>query len=124
MNKQNSKNGVIGMLLFCTGVGALKGLISGLRRTSLRRESENFIEDGGPVISNNDDFLTLIGSTGVIVTSSTIAGSIQGLCVGVMSPIVIPCGLYHYCQNYMQNRNEVIEQQVDESIEISETHSL
>ena len=118
--KQKNRQNAIILVLVCTGIGAFKGLFSGLKRTCQRRESEEFFDDGGPVISKNDDFLTLIGSIGVIVTSSTIAGSVQGFCVGALSPIVIPCGIYHYYKNSVQCStnypvNDATESEVDDN---------
>jgi len=129
MNSGNCKKGAIGVVIFCTAVGALKGLIIGFRRTNRRREAKDFVEDGGPVISQNDDFLTLMGSTGVIITGSTLTGSLQGFAVGILSPLVIPCGVYHYGSNCTFRPKEVLSieeidevknvEEVDDNIEIT-----
>lgn len=102
-NNNSSSFSYVGLIAICTGIGAIKGLMLGLKRTSKRRETNNFRDDGGPIISYNDDLFTIIGSTGVIITINTMSGGIQGLCVGLLSPVVIPCGLYHYYKNKKKN---------------------
>ncbi len=93
-------------LAVCIGIGMLKGLYLGLLRTTKRIEN-NDIDDGGPVISKDDDFISTIGSTGVIVTTSTIMGGLQGACVGVLAPITISFGTYNYCKNVWYYRKEI-----------------
>jgi len=78
------------------GLGAIKGLYNGLRRTNKRD-----INDGGPCLNVQDGLISTIGSSGVIVSASTLLGAFEGGMVGLIWPLNLPWGLYQYAKNQL-----------------------
>jgi hypothetical protein len=78
------------------GLGAIKGLYNGLRRTN-RRD----INDGGPCLNVQDGLISTVGSSGVIVSASTLLGAFEGGMVGLIWPLNVPWGLYQYIKNQL-----------------------
>ncbi len=101
------------------GLGAIKGLYNGLRRTN-RRD----INDGGPCLNAQDGLISTVGSSGVIVSASTLLGAFEGGMVGLIWPLNLPWGLYQYVKNqlttdelsdYIQPETETEQEQEQES---------
>ena len=101
------------------GLGAIKGLYNGLRRTN-RRD----INDGGPCLNVQDGLISTVGSSGVIVSASTLLGAFEGGMVGLIWPLNVPWGLYQYIKNqlntdelsdYIQPETETETEQEQES---------
>ena len=84
------------------GLGALKGLFNGLKRTNKRD-----INDGGPCLNARDGLLSTVGSSGVIVSASTLLGAFEGGMVGIIWPLNLPWGLYQYVKNQLNNTEEL-----------------
>jgi len=78
------------------GLGAIKGLYNGLGRTNKRD-----INDGGPCLNVQDGLISTIGSSGVIVSASTLLGAFEGGMVGLIWPLNLPWGLYQYAKNQL-----------------------
>jgi hypothetical protein len=95
-SKQNiAKNYLIIGASFAA-IGATKGLVNGLCRTHQRE-----VNDGGPSIHTKDSISGVIGSTGIIVSATTLLGTFEGGMVGLLWPINLPWGLYQYIRNYL-----------------------
>lgn len=95
------------------GLGAIKGLFNGLKRTNRRN-----INDGGPSLNAQDGLLSTIGSSGIIVSASTLLGAFEGGMVGIIWPLNLPWGLYQYVKNQLNNTEEL-----SDYIETEEEHT-
>jgi len=95
------------------GLGAIKGLYNGLKRTNKRN-----INDGGPSLNYHDDLISTIGSSGVIVSASTLLGAFEGSMVGFLWPLNLPWGVYQYIKNNVSHNED--ESSEDESSEEQE----
>lgn len=93
------------------GLGAIKGLYNGLRRTN-RRD----INDGGPCLNVQDGLISTVGSSGVIVSASTLLGAFEGGMVGLIWPLNLPWGLYQYVKNQLNTEelSDYVEQETEQ----------
>jgi len=105
-SKQNlAKNYLIIGASFAA-IGATKGLVNGLCRTHQRE-----VNDGGPSIHTKDSISGVIGSTGIIISATTLLGAFEGGMVGLLWPLNLPWGLYQYI------RNKYLNDEIDEEID-------
>ena len=93
------------------GLGAIKGLYNGLRRTNKRD-----INDGGPCLNVQDGLISTVGSSGVIVSASTLLGAFEGGMVGLIWPLNLPWGLYQYVKNQLNTEelSDYVEQETEQ----------
>tara|TARA_B100001971_G_scaffold8220_1_gene6760 strand:- start:13821 stop:14285 length:465 start_codon:yes stop_codon:yes gene_type:complete len=93
------------------GLGAIKGLYNGLRRTNKRD-----INDGGPCLNVQDGLISTVGSSGVIVSASTLLGTFEGGMVGLIWPLNLPWGLYQYVKNQLNTEelSDYVEQETEQ----------
>ena len=89
MNNFNIKKQYKNILLGFIGVGTLKGLYYGIKRCNSRNYN-----DGGPSIKVNDNLISTISTSGIIITGSSILGGIHGGMVGLLFPINLTIGIY------------------------------
>ena len=99
------------------GLGAIKGLYNGLRRTNKRD-----INDGGPCLNVQDGLISTIGSSGVIVSASTLLGAFEGGMVGLIWPLNLPWGLYQYAKNQLNTEELSDYIQPDQESEQEQEH--
>ena len=99
---------VVGATL--ASLGALKGVCTGLYRTNQRD-----INDGGPTIRTTDGLLSTVGSTGIILSATTLLGAFEGAMVGLLWPLNLPWGLWQYTKNFY-NKNQLVDSD-DEIVE-------
>ena len=91
-------------------LGALKGVCTGLYRTNQRN-----INDGGPTIRTTDGLISTVGSTGIILSATTLLGAFEGAMVGLLWPLNLPWGLWQYTKNFY-NKNQLVDSD-DEIVE-------
>lgn len=101
------------------GLGAIKGLYNGLRRTNKRD-----INDGGPCLNVQDGLISTIGSSGVIVSASTLLGAFEGGMVGLIWPLNLPWGLYQYAKNQLNTEELSDYIQPDQESEQEQENSI
>jgi len=103
------------------GIGAIKGLYNGLKRTNKRN-----INDGGPCLNTQDGLVSTIGSSGVIVSASTLLGAFEGGMVGLIWPLNLPWGFYQYVKNQLSTEelNDYVEQETDRESELAQEDSV
>lgn len=112
MNSTNNKHIKTYLVVGATlaSLGALKGVCTGLYRTNQRD-----INDGGPTIRTTDGLLSTVGSTGIILSATTLLGAFEGAMVGLLWPINLPWGLWQYTKNFY-NKNQLVDSD-DEIVE-------
>lgn len=103
------------------GIGAIKGLYNGLKRTNKRN-----LNDGGPCLNIQDGLVSTIGSSGVIVSASTLLGAFEGGMVGLIWPLNLPWGFYQYVKNQLSTEelNDYVEQETDRESELAQEDSV
>ena len=112
MNSINNKHIKTYLVVGATlaSLGALKGVCTGLYRTNQRD-----INDGGPTIRTTDGLLSTVGSTGIILSATTLLGAFEGAMVGLLWPLNLPWGLWQYTKNFY-NKNQLVDSD-DEIVE-------
>ena len=112
MNSTNNKHIKTYLVVGATlaSLGALKGVCTGLYRTNQRD-----INDGGPTIRTTDGLLSTVGSTGIILSATTLLGAFEGAMVGLLWPLNLPWGLWQYTKNFY-NKNQLVDSD-DEIVE-------
>ena len=103
------------------GLGAIKGLYNGLRRTNKRD-----INDGGPCLNVQDGLISTVGSSGVIVSASTLLGAFEGGMVGLIWPLNLPWGLYQYVKNQLNTEelSDYIQPEQEQEQESEQENSI
>jgi hypothetical protein len=103
------------------GLGAIKGLYNGLRRTNKRD-----INDGGPCLNVQDGLISTVGSSGVIVSASTLLGAFEGGMVGLIWPLNLPWGLYQYVKNQLnpEELSDYIQPETEQEQESEQENSI
>lgn len=91
-------------------LGALKGVCTGLYRTNQRD-----LNDGGPTIRATDGLLSTVGSTGIILSATTLLGAFEGAMVGLLWPLNLPWGLWQFTKNFY-NKDQLVDSD-DEIVE-------
>ena len=112
MNSINNKHIKTYLVVGATlaSLGALKGVCTGLYRTNQRD-----INDGGPTIRTTDGLLSTVGSTGIILSATTLLGTFEGVMVGLLWPLNLPWGLWQYTKNFY-NKNQLVDSDDDDEI--------
>ena len=112
MNSSNNKHIKTYLVVGATlaSLGALKGVCTGLYRTNQRD-----INDGGPTIRTTDGILSTVGSTGIILSATTLLGAFEGAMVGLLWPLNLPWGLWQYTKNFY-NKNQLVDSDDDDEI--------
>lgn len=103
------------------GIGAIKGLYNGLKRTNKRN-----LNDGGPCLNIQDGLVSTIGSSGVIVSASTLLGAFEGGMVGLIWPLNLPWGFYQYVKNQLSTEelDDYVEQEQESEQESEQENSI
>ena len=112
MNSINNKHIKTYLVVGATlaSLGALKGVCTGLYRTNQRN-----INDGGPTIRTTDGLISTVGSTGIILSATTLLGAFEGAMVGLLWPLNLPWGLWQYTKNFY-NKNQLVDSDSDDEI--------
>jgi len=105
-SKQNLAKNYIIVGASLAALGATKGLITGLYRTHQRE-----VNDGGPSIHTKDNIVGVIGSTGIIVSATTLLGTFEGGMVGLLWPLNLSWGIYQYIRNQYYNEQQEEEEE-------------
>ncbi len=118
-SKQNLAKNYIIVGASLVALGATKGLVTGLCRTHQRD-----VNDGGPSIHSKDSIAGVVGSTGIIVSATTLLGAFEGGMVGLLWPLNLPWGFYQYIRNQYLNGNLDTETDRETDEEIVMPHNL
>ena len=118
-SKQNLAKNYIIVGASLAALGATKGLVTGLCRTHQRD-----VTDGGPSIHSKDSMAGVVGSTGIIVSATTLLGAFEGGMVGLLWPLNLPWGIYQYVRNQYLNGNLDVETDRETDEDIVMPHNL
>jgi len=118
-SKQNLAKNYIIVGASLAALGATKGLVTGLCRTHQRD-----VNDGGPSIHSKDSIAGVVGSTGIIVSATTLLGAFEGGMVGLLWPLNLPWGFYQYIRNQYLNGSLDTETDRETDEEIVMPHNL
>ncbi len=118
-SKQNLAKNYLIVGASLAALGATKGLVTGLYRTHQRD-----VNDGGPSIHSKDSMPGVVGSTGIIVSATTLLGAFEGGMVGLLWPLNLPWGIYQYVRNQYLNGNLDVETDRETDEDIAMPHNL